>query len=71
MNKYSAAKLHHSKWTAVNPVNKEKHFLVTRVLRNENEQVEKCLIEAVHSNRETIIDWQDLQDHKHWIQGWQ
>ena len=70
MNKFSAAKLHHSKWTAVTPRNREKHYLVTRVLRNENERISKCIIEAVHSRRETLIDWRELEDSSRWMQGW-
>jgi tryptophan-rich hypothetical protein len=31
------AKLLLSKWTAVKPVNKEKHFLVTKLIEPENE----------------------------------
>ena len=70
MNKYSVAKLHNSKWTAVNPVNSEKHFLVKRVLRNEHDNVGKCIIEAVHSKREQMIDSHELEDSQRWLQGW-
>jgi len=31
MNRINPKKLQHSKWTAVQPRNKEKHFLVTAV----------------------------------------
>ena len=70
MNRYSAEKLHHSKWTAVKPRNREKHFIVTRVLRDESEAVSKCLLEAVHSGREQLLDWRDLRDTTNWLQGW-
>jgi len=64
-------KLLHSKWTAVRPVNKEKHFLVTELKFDEEGNVIHCLLEAVISNREEAIDWQDLKNTEHWRQGWQ
>ena len=71
MNQFSPAKLHQSKWTATQPRNREKHFIVTRVLRNENDKVVRCLIEAIHSGREQLIDWQELRNRENWLQGWQ
>ncbi len=59
-----------SKWTAVEPVRKEKHFLVTKLLRDELENVTGCVLEAVLSHRSLEIDWQLLQDAAHWRQGW-
>lgn len=71
MNKINPKKLLHSKWTAVSPVNKEKHFLVTEMEFDEEGQVLLCVLEAVMSNREAAIDWQALKDPVHWRQGWQ
>ena len=70
MHHINPKKLLHSKWTAVSPVNKEKHFLVTEVEFDEEGQVMHCLLEAVLSNRERAIDWQDLKSLEHWRQGW-
>lgn len=70
MNKINPKKLLHSKWTAVSPVNKEKHFLVTEMEFDEEGQVLLCVLEAVMSNREAAIDWQALKDPAHWRQGW-
>jgi tryptophan-rich hypothetical protein len=70
MNKFSAEKLHLSKWTAVHPVNREKHFIVTRLLRDDNEVVQACQIEAVHSRREQTLDWRELKNSERWLQGW-
>lgn len=42
MNKINPKKLLHSKWTAVSPVNKEKHFLVTEMEFDEAGQVLLC-----------------------------
>ncbi|HKM37854.1 MAG TPA: TIGR02450 family Trp-rich protein [Thiopseudomonas sp.] len=71
MHQINPKKLLHSKWTAVRPVNKEKHFLVTELKFDEEGNVIHCLLEAVISNREEAIDWQDLKNTEHWRQGWQ
>jgi tryptophan-rich hypothetical protein len=63
-------KLLHSKWTAVNPSNKEKHFLVTEVEFSEEGEVIHCLLEAVLTNRSEPIDWTELKDENNWRQGW-
>lgn len=63
-------KLLHSKWTAVNPSNKEKHFLVTKVEFSEEGEVIHCLLEAVLTNRSEPIDWTELKDENNWRQGW-
>jgi tryptophan-rich hypothetical protein len=70
MNKFSPDKLSLSKWTAVQPVNREKHFIVTKLLRDENEIVLQCVIEAVHSGREETLDWHELRNSDKWLQGW-
>ena len=71
MNKMNPAKLLNSKWTAVKPANKEKHFLVTEVEYDEEGVVVLCLIEAVISKRSFFIDWYDLKNCQRWLQGWQ
>lgn len=65
-------KLLHSKWTAIKPVNKEKHFMVTKIIiRDEETQViENVEIEAVMTGRVQVIDWHTLQDSGVWKQGW-
>lgn len=71
LNNINPAKLNHSKWTAVKPVNKEKHFIVSRVRYNEDGDVTLCELEAVLTKRLENIDWRSLKDSNHWIQGWQ
>lgn len=70
--KLNPKKLLHSKWTAVKPVNKEKHFMVTKlIVRDEETQViEAVEIEAVMTWRVQVIDWHVLQDRAVWKQGW-
>ena len=70
MNKFSVAKLKLSKWTAVSPVDKEKHFLVTAINCDTDGRIESCVIEAVHSGRERVIDYRDLRDSDTWRMGW-
>ena len=70
MLRLNPEKLLLSKWTAVKPHNREKHFIVTRLLRDDADQVHGCVLEAVHSKREQEIDWRDLRDGEIWKQGW-
>lgn len=70
MNKISPKKLLSSKWTAVNPKNKEKHFLVTEIEFDEDESIVSCSIEAVMSKRPISIQWQELEDASKWAHGW-
>lgn len=59
-----------SKWTAAEPQHKEKHFLVTKLLRDELENVVACVLEAVLTGRAETLDWQVLKDDRRWRQGW-
>ncbi|MFT4824188.1 MAG: tryptophan-rich hypothetical protein [Halioglobus sp.] len=70
MNKISPEKLLNSKWTAVVPVMKEKHFMVTEMEFDEEGSVIACSIEAVMSKRTTLIDWRDLKNDGNWVHGW-
>jgi tryptophan-rich hypothetical protein len=68
----SPKKLLHTKWTAVAPRNKEKHFLVTKVVEPQppGSPVVSVEIEAVHSKRTRIIEWRELTDAARWRRGW-
>lgn len=70
MNKINPKKLLNSKWTAVNPVKKEKHFLVTELEFGEEDEVVHCSIEAVITNRSAPINWMELKNNKNWLHGW-
>ncbi|MBT9099857.1 TIGR02450 family Trp-rich protein [Methylovulum psychrotolerans] len=59
-----------SKWTAVTPANKEKHFLVTRLIKDEQEVVIACILEAVINHNEYEIAWNLLKDKTIWQMGW-
>ena len=68
----SPKKLLHTKWTAVAPRNKEKHFLVTKVIEpmQPGSPVVSVEIEAVHSKRIRVIGWRELKDAGQWRRGW-
>jgi tryptophan-rich hypothetical protein len=70
MNRINPAKLLHSKWTAVSPQNKEKHFLVSDIEFDEDGLVIACQLEAVISNNSYDIDWTELKNTEKWLQGW-
>jgi tryptophan-rich hypothetical protein len=70
INRINPAKLLLSKWTAVVPMNKEKHFLVTRVDKDEQDIIISCSLEAVMTRNEYSINWQELKDKSRWLAGW-
>jgi tryptophan-rich hypothetical protein len=70
VNKINPMKLLNSKWTAVSPVKKEKHFLVSELDFDDEGEVIHCLLEAVISNRSELIDWKVLKNSDNWLQGW-
>ena len=71
MNPLNPKKLLLSKWTAVKPVAKQKHFLVSRVIQPElpTDPIEQVELEAVFSKAVQVIAWRDLQNATVWRQG--
>jgi tryptophan-rich hypothetical protein len=65
-----------TKWTAVKPEHKEKHFIVVKLILPEQEDsdaplsIEQVVIEAVMSKRQQTIFWKSLRDTQIWKQGW-
>ena len=72
MNPLNPKKLLLTKWTAVTPVAKQKHFLVSRVIQPEvvTEPGVLVEIEAVFSKATQVMAWRELQDESVWRQGW-
>ena len=72
MNPLNPKKLLLTKWTAVTPVAKQKHFLVSRVIEPElpTDPIERVEIESVFSKDTQVIAWRELQDDSVWRQGW-
>lgn len=69
-NRFNPQKLRLSKWTARQPQNRERHFLVSEVLLDELGHVQQVELQAVLTARSEIIDWRDLRDADRWHQGW-
>lgn len=72
MNAVHPKKLLLSKWTAVQPQGREKHFLVSALVQPDDpaSPLEWVEIEAVHSRRARRIPWRELRDSARWRQGW-
>jgi tryptophan-rich hypothetical protein len=64
-----------TKWTAVQPIAKNKHFLVSKIIMPEpsvapDMAIEWIELEAVFSKTVTRMRWQELRDESLWKQGW-
>jgi tryptophan-rich hypothetical protein len=72
MNPLHPKKLLLSKWTAVAPLAKDKHFAVVKVLEPEvpGAPVQWVELEAVFSKRVQRLAWRELRDPAVWRQGW-
>ena len=70
INSINPRKLMNSKWTAVKPVRKEKHFIVTEIEFDDEGAVTACMIESIMSKRVSNIQWKELKNQDQWIQGW-
>jgi tryptophan-rich hypothetical protein len=72
MNRLSPKKLLLSKWTAVQPIAKQKHFLVSKVILPDDPEkaIEFVELEAVYSKKTSQIPWRDLTNSEKWLQGW-
>lgn len=70
MNRINPRKLLLSKWTAAHPQNREKHFLVTGLFRDDEGTVLEIELQAVLTQRSERYQWQMLSDQEHWRFGW-
>lgn len=70
MNNINPKKLINSKWTAVTPKNKEKHFIISEVKFDEEGIILSCKLQAVMTKRSVPINWHDLKNDSTWIYGW-
>jgi len=71
-NPISPKKLLLSKWTAVHPERKEKHFWVTKVFEPEllGQAIVEIELEAAMTGRTMRMPWRDLKLRENWRQGW-
>jgi len=72
MTVVDSKKLLLSKWTAVEPRDNEKHFVVRRVLKKRAKETKRvCVeIEAVISKRVRMLSLLELGDTARWARGW-
>ena len=71
MSSLHPKKLLLSKWTAVHPVAKQKHFLVIQVaLPDPDGKIEWVELQATYSGAVQRLAWRDLRDTNCWLQGW-
>lgn len=70
LNRLNPRKLLLSKWTAAKPLNREKHFLVTELFRDDEGTVLEIELQAVLTQRSERLAWQTLQDSDAWRMGW-
>lgn len=61
-----------SKWTAVEPTRKEKHFWVVKVVEPQEpgDPIVEVVLEAAMTGRTLCIAWRALKDRQNWRQGW-
>jgi tryptophan-rich hypothetical protein len=71
-NLLSPKKLMLTKWTAVHPSNKRKHFLVSKVILPDlpGQAIEFVELEAVFDKHIQRISWRELSNSAVWLQGW-
>ena len=72
MNPVNPKKLLLSKWTAVRPMRKDKHFLIAKVIEPlvAGDKIEWVEIEAVYSRATQRVAWRELQNEEVWKRGW-
>ena len=75
MNPLHPKKLLLTKWTAVQPLAKQKHFIVVKLIQPEppavpEAPIEFVEIESVFSKKTQRIAWRELRDDTRWRQGW-
>ena len=70
MNRFNPRMLALSKWTACQPANREKHFLVTELRCDEAGTPLQIELQAVYSRRTQRLDWRELRDDQRWKIGW-
>jgi len=70
MNRFNPQKLLGSKWTAAIPRQREKHFMVVSLQRDEMDRVTGCELQALINHNSYTIDWALLRDSQSWQMGW-
>ena len=71
-SRLDSRKLLQSKWTAVAPVDRELHFVLTRIVpaRARSGAVRHVELRAVLTGRTRIVERDELTDSDRWQPGW-
>lgn len=70
-NRFSKNKLLNSKWSALDVKAKEKHFIVTELIRDEESQkVIQVILQAVMTKNDYPMTPDELKDITQWQMGW-
>jgi len=70
-NPVNYKKLPNSKWTAVRPIDREKHFIVLDWVRDaEGRPTDRVAVEAVLTSVVRELHWRELEDRDRWRVGW-
>jgi tryptophan-rich hypothetical protein len=70
-NPVNRTKLPGSKWTAVRPENREKHFIVRDWVRDaDGRPTDEVEIEAILTRVVRVLRWRELEDWDRWRIGW-
>jgi tryptophan-rich hypothetical protein len=71
-NQPNRKKLLNSKWTAIDPKSKEKHFSITYVKVNDDDiqVIDHIILTAVLTGINYKMNYDDLKSELNWKQGW-
>ena len=70
-NPVNRVKLPGSKWTAVQPKNREKHFIVLDWVRDaDGRPTDEIEVEAILTRVVRVLCWRELEDWDRWRIGW-
>ncbi|MGY5450422.1 TIGR02450 family Trp-rich protein [Agarivorans sp. MS3-6] len=69
-NQINPKQLLRSKWTKRQVVNKMKHFEVIELEIDDDQRVQRCVIQAVYNQQDFEINWRELKNSTLWRQGW-
>ncbi len=70
VNHINPRKLLLSKWTAIHPRGDEKHFQVTKLYRDLQDNLVEVELLALVTGRSNRIDWKALKSADSWQIGW-
>ena len=70
-NPVNRPKLPGSKWTAVRPERREKHFIVHDWVRDDDGRpTAEIRVEAILTGTVRVLHWRELEDPEVWRVGW-